>query len=118
MVLASSLSRRTSTSSKARDSQASVRSVLSVVQNRTFGSEFNDLLDVAFEWRAVDAVRRKQFLSLAGVVKLFHEEVGNCMVRQSRDLRRWRQHEKKVDPGARRRDAGSAAVNRACDRIE
>ena len=39
-----------------------------------------DAIDVALEWRAVDAVGSEDVLSLGGIVKLLDEEVGDGVV--------------------------------------
>ena len=68
-------------------------SVSSVALNDWMMSdEVDDFVDITFKRRAVDAVRSKQFLRLAGVVELFDEEVRYGVMRQTRDLWRWRQH--------------------------
>jgi hypothetical protein len=50
--------------------------------------EVNNLVDVAAEWRTVDAVRREELLRLSCVVELPHEEVRNGVMRQP--AYRWR----------------------------
>ena len=43
--------------------------------------EVDYAIDVALEWRAVDAVRREEVLGFGGVVELFDEEVWDGVVR-------------------------------------
>jgi len=41
----------------------------------------DDAIDIAFEWRAADAVRREELLRLSGIVELLHEEIRDSVVR-------------------------------------
>jgi hypothetical protein len=63
-----------------------------IVKRGVLPNEIDDLVDVAFKWRAFDVVRRKQFLRLAGVVELFHKKVRHGVMRQTRNFRGRRQH--------------------------
>ena len=66
--------------------------------------EVDDAVDVAFEWRAVDAVRREEMLGSGGIVELFDEEVRYRGVREAGDAwGRW-QHQEEAYPLRRRGD--------------
>ena len=52
-----------------------------MIQNGIFPSKIDDSIDVTLERWALNAVRRKQLLPLARIVKLLHEEVGDGVMR-------------------------------------
>ena len=56
-----------------------------VADNGMFVCEVDDAVDVAFKSWTFDPMRSEEGLSLAGVIELPDEEVGNGVMWQSRD---------------------------------